>query len=203
MTETEARRQAMGLEIVRLEGRYKDGKLQVYKLPPGDGGGAFEVAGINDRYHPTKSAQLKALIDSEQHDKAEAEAAAYIVEYTRCVLTFFSSPESAAVNPALEFVLRDTAFNRGCKGAATVLQIALGMSAIDGIIGPLTHREFTKQLQELGPAVLLRSLTQARESYERNSYPWKSGKRDESSKFWKGLANRWQKCHSIATSRFA
>src|ERR1700746_3063085 len=121
-------RHAMGLAIVReFEGRYKDGKLQVYKLPVGDGGGAFEIAGINDRYHPSKAGQLKALIENGEHDKAEAEAADYIVEYTRCVLKFFPSAQAAEVVPAIEFMLRDTAFNRGCKGAAAVLPIALGM----------------------------------------------------------------------------
>jgi hypothetical protein len=166
----EEQRHAMGLAIVKeFEGRYKDGKLQVYKLPVGDGGGAFEIAGINDRYHPSKAGQLKALIESGQHEKAESEAADYIVEYTRCVLKFFQPPQAAEVVPAIEFVLRDTAFNRGCKGAAAVLQIALGMHAVDGIIGPMTHREFAKQLVDPGPAALLRSLKLARETYERTS----------------------------------
>jgi lysozyme family protein len=196
-------RHAMGLAIVKeFEGRYKDGKLQVYKLPVGDGGGAFEIAGINDRYHPSKAGQLKALIESDQHEKAEAEAADYIVEYTRCALRFFPLPH-ADENPAIEFVLRDTAFNRGCKGAAAVLQIALGMQDVDGIVGPATHHEFAKQLVDPGPAALLRSLTEARETYERTSFSWKPNARDESSKFWKGLANRWSKCHSVASSRFA
>ena len=89
-------RHAMGLAIVReFEGRYKDGKLQVYKLPVGDGGGAFEIAGINDRYHPSKAGQLKALIENGQHEKAEAEAADYILEYTRCVLKFFQPAQAA------------------------------------------------------------------------------------------------------------
>jgi len=41
------------LQTVEWEGR-KDGQgnLAVYKLPSGDMGGNYEVAGINDRYHP-------------------------------------------------------------------------------------------------------------------------------------------------------
>ena len=66
-------RHAMGLAIVReFEGRYSAGKLQVYKLPPGDGGGAYEIAGINDRYHPSKAGQLKSFIELGMHEKAEA-----------------------------------------------------------------------------------------------------------------------------------
>ena len=196
-------RQLMGLEIVRqFEGRYKNGKLQVYMLPAGDGGGAFEVAGINDRYHATKANILRELIEAGAHDKAEEEAAAYIVEYTRPVLKFFPVSNSAEQNPAIEFVLRDCVFNRGSKGAATILQIALGMNDIDGVVGPATRAEFAKQLNELGSQAVLANVTKARESYERTSYGWKTSARDEKSKFWKGLSNRWAKAHAIAMERF-
>jgi lysozyme family protein len=195
-------RQEMGLAIVEFEGRYKDGKLQVYHLPAGDGGGAYEIAGINDRYHPSMAGKLRGMIQNGEHTKAEKEAASYIEEYTRPVLKFFPDAETADANPAIEFVLRDTAFNRGVKGAATVLQIALGMTAIDGVVGSLTHREFARQLKDLGPEHLLRRLTQARQTYERTSYPWKKSARDESSKFWKGLNSRWAKAHQVATTRF-
>jgi hypothetical protein len=196
-------RQAMGLAIVReFEGRYKEGKLQVYKLPSGDGGGSFEIAGINERYHATKANILKNLIEAGAHDKAEDEAAAYIVEYTRPILKFFPDETAAEANPAIEFILRDCAFNRGPKGAATILQLGLGMSDVDGIVGPQTKQEFAKQLEDHGPDNVLGRLTQARETYERTSYPWKQSARDEGSKFWKGLSNRWAKAHRIATERF-
>jgi hypothetical protein len=189
----------MGKAIVEFEGRYKNGKLQCYNLPSGDGGGDYEIAGINQRYHPKKAAELKRLIDTGRHEQAEAEAAAYIEEYTRGVLAFFPSPQSADENPAIEFVLRDSAFNRGMKGAATILQLALGMREIDGMVGAMTHREFAEQLRDPGADELLRNLTKARETYERNEYAWKPQGRDESSKFWKGLSNRWAKAHSIAS----
>jgi lysozyme family protein len=188
----------MGREIVRFEGRYKDGKLQVYYLPAEDGGGAYEIAGINDRYHPKKAKELRDLIEEGKHKQAEDEAAIYIEEYTRSVLKFFPSPELADANPAIEFVLRDSCFNRGPKGAATILQHALGMEEIDGIVGPATRAEFARQLVDPGPVELLEQITQARETYERNVYPWKPSKRDESSKFWKGLSSRWDKAHSKA-----
>jgi hypothetical protein len=38
----------------------------------------------------------------------------------------------------------------------------------------------------------------AREEYERNTYPWKAKARDESSKLWSGLSNRWAKAHDSA-----
>lgn len=192
------KRQQMGREIVQFEGRFdSQGRLQVYKLPPGDGGGAFEIAGINDRYHPTKSKQLKSLIESGQHDKAHSEAGSYIVAYTDPILKFFPSLDYAEKNPHIEFLLRDSAFNRGNKGAATILQLALGVTP-DGIVGPITQKAFKEALDK-DPSALARNITKARETYERNSYPWKTGKRDESSKFWAGLSNRWKKAHEAGS----
>jgi lysozyme family protein len=196
------KRQAMGKAIVEFEGRYAGGKLQWYKLPPGDGGGEYEVAGINQRYHPAKAAQLKRLIDNGQYEQAEAEAAAYIEEYTRGVLRFFPSPQAADENPPIEFVLRDCGFNRGMRGAATVLQLALGVRPVDGVVGPMSHREFARQLEHPGATAVLRAITQARETYERNKFAWKTSARDESSKFWRGLSNRWAKAHQVAIERF-
>jgi hypothetical protein len=197
------KRHAMGEAIVEFEGRFKAGKLQCYDLPAGDGGGDYEIAGINQKYHPAEAAKLKRLIEGGVHQEAEHEAARYIEQYTRGVLKFFPSSEAADANPAIEFVLRDTAFNRGLKGAATVLQIALGMADIDGVVGPITHREFARQLDDPGSAVVLRAITDARETYECNKYAWKRSSRDKSSKFWYGLSNRWAKAHEVASTRFA
>jgi lysozyme family protein len=196
------KRQQMAMAIVKeFEGRYSGGKLQCYNLPAGDGGGAFEIAGINEKYHGPKARVLRSLIQGGKHDQAEKEAAAYIEEYTRPVLKFFPSPEAADANPALEFILRDAAFNRGAKGAATILQIALGMTAIDGAVGAKTRAEFGRQLA-LGPDHLLKRLSKARETYERTTYPWKPSARNEQSKFWAGLSNRWAKADRIARERF-
>lgn len=192
------KREQMGHEIVQFEGRFdSQGRLQVYKLPSGDGGGSFEVAGINERYHPAKSKQLKNLIESGQHAKAHSEAGTYIIGYTDPILKFFPSPELAEKNPHVEFLLRDSAFNRGNKGAATILQLALGVTP-DGVVGPMTQKAF-KEALEKDPNALARSITKARETYERNSYPWKMAKRDESSKFWAGLSSRWKKAHEAGS----
>jgi lysozyme family protein len=144
------------------------------------------------------AAKLKELIDEGMHGQAETQAAAYIEEYTRGVLRFFPNPEAANANPGIEFVLRDTCFNRGLKGAATVLQIALGMHHIDGLIGPMSREKFAHKLDDPGPAAVLAAITAARETYERNTYEWKPASRDEKSKFWKGLSNRWAKAHQVA-----
>jgi hypothetical protein len=187
----------MGREIVRFEGRYRDGKLIVYKLPSGDGGGAYEVAGINERHHREMARKLKGLIESGKPDEAETMAAAYIAEYTDGVCAFFPSSDLALANPGVEFTLRDCAFNRGPKGAAAILQIALKVP-VDGVIGPESRAAFAIGLND--QIALIGGLTAARETYERSRYPWKAQARDESSKFWEGLANRWAKAHEVAHS---
>jgi hypothetical protein len=194
------KRHAMGAEIVKMEGRYKDGKLQHYKLPAGDGGGAGEVAGINERYHREQYAKLRGLIEGGAHEEAEVEAARYIAQYTSPVIKFFPSDDLAERNAGVEFILRDAAFNRGAKGAATILQIALGVP-VDGIVGPDTKAAFAEAL-EADQEQFMVHLRSARETYERNRYPWKPSSRDQSSKFWAGLKNRWAKSHEIGLERF-
>lgn len=198
----EEKRQEMGKAIVEFEGRFdKSGNLVVYQLPAGDGGGSFEVAGINERYHRAKVHEIKRLVDSGQHAKARSESENYILKETDCARNFFPSPEAADKNGHIEFLLRDSAWNRGCKGAATILQLALKVP-VDGVVGPKTKAAFNDALEKDANA-LAQAITKARETYERNTYPWKSGKRDESNKFWKGLSNRWAKAHTTATNRFA
>ena len=60
---TAEERLRMAKSIIDFEARRDaKGRLQVYKLPAGDGGGTYEVAGINDRYHPVEAAHLAQLV---------------------------------------------------------------------------------------------------------------------------------------------
>jgi hypothetical protein len=191
-----SKRLEMGQAIVRFEGRYCGGNLQGYNLPKGEGGGSFEVAEINECYYSEMASGLPTLIDCGEQKEAEQMAADYIVDYTAGVVDFFPESHNADDYPGIEFGLRDTAFNRGMKGAATVLQLALGMGEVDGVVGPKTQAEFGEQLARADE--LLNRLTRAREAYERTSYPWKEATRDESSKFWKSLSKRWAEAHTVA-----
>jgi len=100
-------RKKMAESIVKFEGRRDpQGHLRVYVLPAGDGGGRYEVAGINDRYHPQEAAKLRGLIDAGRFDEAEDYAAEVIAEYTDVVARWTTVPP-------IEAYLRDCAFNRG------------------------------------------------------------------------------------------
>lgn len=196
-----SKRDQMGAHIVSVEGRFdKQGRLLVYQLPIGDGGGRFEVAGINEKYHRTKARELQSLIQKGQHAKAAREAGSYIMAFTDPVMAWF--PEGQAKkHPHVEMLLRDTFFNRGSRGAAAVLQLALG-AVVDGRIGPNSKRAFTEALEEEADA-LAKRITQARAVYEKRKFPWKQQARDERSQFWRGLQNRWAKIHTVAMSLVA
>jgi len=168
------------LRIVDYEARRDaEGRLKVYRLPAGDGGGSREVAGINDRYHPAALDRIEGLLAEGKHAEAEEAAAEHIMRYTDPVAMLSGVP-------AVQFALRDMAFNRGPTGAVKILQDALGLPA-DGLAGVKTKSALREA--EKDPAALVAGLRAARERYERRT-------RNESSPFWKGLANRWDRQHS-------
>jgi hypothetical protein len=174
-TDTADRRTRMGRLILSYEARRDSaGRLMVHPLPPEDRGGSYEVAGINDKYHPQQAAHLRDLVRSGRHAEAEAAAIEFIVQYTNVAASW-------TTNAGVEFMLRDCVFHRGPRGAALILQRALNVEA-DGIIGPATR----KALAGIGPAELLDRLRAAREGYERDV----AGVRPT---LWPGLSNRWDK----------
>lgn len=171
---TDAMRRRMGKAIVDFEARRVNGKLAVYHPPANDGGGAYEVAGINARFHPRQAARLKRLIEQGRADQAEREAIDYLLDYTTAAAGW-------TTDAGAEFYLRDSIFNRGPKGAARILQRAV-MAKDDGEVGPTTRAAIEKYT----PEDLLAKLRWARESYERNVVGYRAN-------FWKGLTSRWDK----------
>ena len=177
-------RQAMARHIVDFEARRDaQGRIAVHELPPDDGGGRYEVAGINERFHKEECDLLVALIRAGRHDEAEARVRAFVLRYTDKAAEWTS-------NPAIEFNLRDCMFNRGPGGAARILQHALGVT-VDGAVGVITRGALAKA--EASPVALLDRLRASREWYERVY-----ARRNETSRFWRGLVNRWNKVRALA-----
>lgn len=177
-------RRRIAASILALEARRdQQDRLQVYKLPAEDGGGSFEVAGINERYHPEEARHLARLIEQGHFSEAEEAALEIIATFTDAVGTWSRSA-------AVESYLRDCAFNRGVHGAGRILQRALGVED-DGVVGPITRKALKDK--EDTPITLLTSLRAAREQYERDVVG-----RDESSMFWRGLVNRWNTALTFA-----
>jgi hypothetical protein len=138
------------LQTVEWEGRKdKQGNLAVYKLPSGDMGGNFEVAGINDRYHPEA---FKAISSLPAQERAKA-AAEYIQGYT--------APLVERLPQSLQPFTQDLAFNRGLGGATKYIQQglnALGQKvAVDGGLGPKT----LAAINQVEPRALMRAASDA------------------------------------------
>jgi hypothetical protein len=138
------------LQTVEWEGRKdKQGNLSVYKLPTGDMGGNFEVAGINDRYHPEA---FKAISSLPAQERAKA-AAEYIQGYT--------APLVERLPQALQSFTQDLAFNRGLGGATKYIQQGLNTLgqkvAVDGGFGPKT----LAAINQVEPRALMRAASDA------------------------------------------
>lgn len=179
---TPEQRMAMAKKIVEFEAeRDKKGHLVVHKLRPDDGGGRYEVAGINEKYNQEVCDHLVELIEAGEYAKAELLATEFIASSTDIAASWTKSA-------AIESYLRDSVFNRGQGGGAMILQMALGFQP-DGVVGPATRAVMA--VAERDPERLLQDLRAAREKFERR-------KRDEQSPYWKGLVNRWNNALKFA-----
>ena len=142
--------QTAALKTIDFEARKdKQGNVQVYKLPAGDMGGNFEVAGINDKYHPDAFKRISSLPAQE---RAQA-AAQYVKEYT--------SPFVSKLPEAVQPFAQDLAFNRGMGGATKYIQQGLNTLgqkvAVDGGLGPKT----LAAINQVEPKALMRAASQA------------------------------------------
>lgn len=168
-------------QIIDWEARRdKDGNIAEYKLPKNDGGGTYEFAGINDKFHPEAAAALRKM--------AAGDREPYVHQVIK---SYTDKADEWSSNPSINAVLRDTIWNRGAGGAAKTLQIALGV-AKDGVVGPKTLAAL--RTAEGDPAKFLTNYRQARETYEKGL---PSGIRPN---FAKGLRNRWDKSTQYALS---
>jgi lysozyme family protein len=139
----------MAQAILNFEARRdRQGHLEVYELPPGDGGGRYEVAGINERYNREVCDQLVAMINAGRFDAAETLATDFIAQDTDRVASW-------SAIPALEFYFRDCEFNRGLGGAARILQRALGIPD-DGAVGSATRSALAAAEQDV-PGLLAKA----------------------------------------------
>jgi hypothetical protein len=165
----------MPYQTIQWEGRRdKQGNLEVYKLPSGDMGGSFEVAGINDRYHPEAFKAISSLPPQER-EKAAAE---YIQSYT--------APLVSKLPREIQPFTQDLAFNRGLGGATRYLQQALNTLgqkvSVDGAMGPKTIEAISK----VQPRALMQAASQAQldDEYRRAEID------PRRKKFIRGLENR-------------
>lgn len=175
MTTPALMRLEMAKVIVDFEARRdKQGHLVVYQLPSNDGGGRYEVAGINEKYDKKQVDHLVVLLRADKYDEAETYAEEYIASNTDAAAKWTSIP-------CLESYLRDIVFNRGQGGAVRTLRHALGIADSS----TWTDESRAAMLAaEKDPIGLLDRLRASREWYERSVVGYRSN-------FWSGLVNRW------------
>lgn len=174
---TPEQRLRMAEAIKNFEARRDpQGRLVVYHPPGNDGGGAYEVAGINERYDADMCDQLVAMVNAGQFDQAEAAATEYIAKNTDVV-----APWSDVA--AVEFYLRDSKFNRGLGGVSRILRRTLGTGDTGGVN---SETLIALAAAEADVEALLLKLRAAREQYERDVVGVRSN-------LWHGLLNRWNK----------
>ena len=163
------------MKTVDFEARKdKQGNVDIYRLPSGDMGGSYEVAGINDRYHPGEARRLAGL----PPEQREIEAAKYIRKYTAPIVDKMPDEMKAFV--------QDMAFNRGAGGATKYIQQGLNdlgvRVAVDGKLGPKT----LQAIQGVQP----RSLMQAASNAQLQDEYEKAQSNPARRKFLQGLENR-------------
>lgn len=135
----------------------KTGKLMVYNLPRNDGGGSYEIAGINDRFHPQAASTLKNMIGSGQDQQAKDYAKTYIMDYTK-------SATRLSANGGTEYALRDITFNRGPGGANWMAKKAAGIEP--NLKMNEQARSAILEAQRKDPKGYLQRLKAASEEYE-------------------------------------
>lgn len=177
-----------GKLILDMEARRdRKGNLAVYRLPKNDGGGSYEVAGINEKYHPAMAKKLADLINAKQFAEAEAEAIEFICKYTDATGNQFR-------DPGVSYLMRDIAFNRGPGGANCIVRMALGVpfqkSRLRALWSPLSQA-FRDEMNALPPNEAIEKITQARQDYE---YAY-AGLRPNLDR---GLRNRWANARKAA-----
>lgn len=192
------RENRFGAQIVRFEAhpddltrRTPEGHLDVVGLPANDGGGTWEIGGINS-FHPQARAKLRAMAPADR----EAFAAEYVEAYARKGTGLF---KPTALRAGTELFVLDCAFNRGPTAACDISQDALvrlgfSMEAMGGKGWGMRTRSALLIADKRHASRIVTELRQARERYE-NARDAAKGVR---ANLRKGLVNRWNKCAEIA-----
>lgn len=119
-------RNRMAAKILNMEDYKITGpeSLRVTRLPSGDGGGTWEIAGICDGIEPEVFNRIKSLLDKGLREEAWEDCLSYVLENTATIASYFPN-----YGFGYEFMVRDLAFNMGNAGAIKVIQ---GMANREG-----------------------------------------------------------------------
>lgn len=150
-------RKDMAKKILNMEDYKITGpdSLRVTRLPSGDGGGKWEIAGICDGIEPKEFNLIKSMMDRGDRDAAWEECLRYVLANTEPLVA-----KGVAGCYAIEFMLRDMTFNMGVAGTTKVVQRMLDIG-IDGKWGKNTQAKWTDAIQSWDEKAVLDSLDRA------------------------------------------
>lgn len=167
--------------------------LRVMRLPEGDGGGTYEIAGICDGIEPKVFNAIKIELEAGNRDKAWDMCIDYVEKKTHNGQVW--SPE----NLAIEFFLRDIIFNMGDGGCVNVMQRTINYHGeskvvVDGAWGPKTKKAWEELLSIIVPVNLLLALARCRDQ----RYKAIITANPKKEKFLKGWYSRTSKAENYA-----
>lgn len=162
-------RNRMAAKILNMEDYKITGpeSLRVTRLPSGDGGGTWEIAGICDGIEPDVFNRIKSLLDKGLREEAWEECLSYVLENTSKIVSYLPN-----YGFGYEFMVRDLAFNMGTGGAVNVIQRMLNSVGdagltVDGKWGPKTQAALRSVTDVIPEAEVVRGLDRAaRARYE-------------------------------------
>lgn len=167
--------------------------LRVMRLPEGDGGGTYEIAGICDGIEPKVFNSIKVELEAGNRDKAWDMCIDYVEKKTHNGQVW--SPE----NLAIEFFLRDIIFNMGDGGCVNVMQRTINYYGetkvdVDGAWGPKTKAAWERLISHVPPENALNWLVKCRNQ----RYKAIATANPKKEKFLKGWYSRTSKAETYA-----
>ena len=150
-------RKDMAKKILNMEDYKITGpdSLRVTRLPSGDGGGKWEIAGICDGIEPKEFNLIKSMLDRGDREAAWDECLRYVIANTEPLVN-----KGVAGSYPIEFMLRDMTFNMGTTGTTKVVQRMLDVE-IDGKWGKATQAKWTNVLLSRSEMAVLDLLDRA------------------------------------------
>lgn len=179
-------------KIISNEARFdKKGNLAIYKLPDGDGGGEYEIVGINQKNHSQEFNKLAGMLKDGKHQEAKEEAASYIDKKTSRVGELLQS--SGVQHDGIDYLLRDMCFNGGESFPARVIHRSLGIPDSKSFNGD-TGEAISSYLQSHSEEELLAVLKQGRDDLYRSI----ATNNPKKQKFLRGWLNRSESSYKEA-----
>lgn len=138
--------------------RDKSGRPAIYNLPQADGGGDYEIAGLNQKSNPKELAHLRAMIENGAPTEKIEE---YIRSVYKTKTQYGADMLTYRHSQGIELFMRDCAMNHSPQGVRTIVANAVGVRKDH----PNLPQAIASFVHNHGEAALLQNLAIARANY--------------------------------------